>query len=79
MALLTWDQFQYNPEWFEDQDEGDGSDDFDLTKYRRDEEEVYAESRQTEQGISDLHLYEDEDTNEDGKGADKTGGSTGDE
>lgn len=80
MALLTWDQFQYNPEWFEDQDEGDGSDDFDLTKYRRDEEEVYAESRQTEQGISDLHLYEDEDTNEDGKGADNlTGGSTGDE
>ncbi|KAH0833188.1 hypothetical protein J3R83DRAFT_12217 [Lanmaoa asiatica] len=28
------DLFQYNPEWFEDQDEGDESDDFDLTRYR---------------------------------------------
>lgn len=75
MASLTWDQFQYNPEWFEDEDEGDGSDDFDLTKYRRDEEEIYAEFRQTEQGISNLHLYEDDDANEDSEG----GGSTGDE
>jgi len=73
------DLFQYNPEWFEDQDEGDGSDDFDLTKYRRDEEEVYAELWQTEQDIGDLHLYEDEDTNEDSTGGDKTGESTGDE
>lgn len=75
MASLTWDQFQYNPEWFEDEDEGDGSDDFDLTKYRRDEEEIYAEFRQTEQGISNLHLYEFDDANEDSEG----GGSTGDE
>ncbi|KAF8558132.1 hypothetical protein OG21DRAFT_1405627, partial [Imleria badia] len=69
------DLFQYNPEWFEDQDEGDESDDFDLTRYRRDEEEVYAELRQTEQGISDVHLYEDDDANGDNKG----GGSTGSE
>ena len=62
-------QFQYNPEWFEDQDEGDESDDFDLAKYRRDEEEVYAEFRQTEQGISGLRLYEEDDGNsEDPKG-----------
>lgn len=71
-GFVTWLQFQYNPEWFEDEDEGDGSDDFDLTMYRRNEEEVYAELRQTEQGVSDLHLYEDD---EDSKG----GGSAGDE
>jgi len=56
------DLFQYNPEWFEEQDDGDVSDEFDLSKYRRDEEEVYAELRQTEEEISDLHLYEDDDT-----------------
>ena len=76
MASLTRDhQFQYNPEWFEDQDEGDESDDFDLTRYRRDEEEVYAELRQTEQDISDVHVYEDDDAN----GDDEGGGSTGNE
>lgn len=32
-------QFQYNPEWFEDEDEGDGADDWDLGKYRRQKEE----------------------------------------
>lgn len=74
MASLTWDQFQYNPEWFEDQDDGDGSDDFDLTKYRRDEEEVYADLRQAEQNISNVHLYDDDNAGEDDKG----GGSTGD-
>ena len=42
--LSTWyadypcDQFQYNPEWFEDEDEGDASDDWDLSKYRREKE-----------------------------------------
>lgn len=65
MTLLTWDQFQYNPEWFEEQDDGDASDEFDLTKYRRDEEEVYAELRQTEEEISNLHVYEDDDGGED--------------
>lgn len=69
ITLLTWDQFQYNPEWFEDEDEGDESDDFDLARYRRDEEEVYAELRQTEQGISDLHLYEDDDAKQDNEGS----------
>lgn len=67
--LVYLGQFQYNPEWFEDQDEGDESDDFDLAKYRRDEEEVYTEFRQTEQGISGLRLYEEDDGNsEDPKG-----------
>ncbi|KAF8134899.1 hypothetical protein EV363DRAFT_1556516 [Boletus edulis] len=60
------DLFQYNPEWFEDQDEGDESDDFDLTEYRRDEEEGYAELREAEQGINNVHLYEDDDGNEGG-------------
>jgi hypothetical protein len=32
-------QFQYNPEWFEDEDDGDGADDWDLSKYRREKEE----------------------------------------
>ena len=77
MASLTWDQFQYNPEWFEDdQDEGDGSDDFDLTKYRRDEEEVYSELRRTEQGIGNLQLCGDDDANEDSEGGGKGGGSS---
>jgi len=33
------DLFQYNPEWFEDEDDGDGTDDWDLNKYRREKEE----------------------------------------
>jgi len=75
MASLTRGQFQYNPEWFEDQDDGDVSDDFDLTKYKRDEGDVYAELRRTEEGISNLHLYEDDgDSNGGGKGS----GSAGD-
>ena len=32
-------QFQYNPEWFQDDEDGDASDDWDLTKYRREQEE----------------------------------------
>ena len=32
-------QFQYNPEWFQDEDDGDASDDWDLTQYRREQEE----------------------------------------
>jgi len=32
-------QFQYNPEWFQDEDEGEESDDFDLEKYRKEKEE----------------------------------------
>ncbi|KAF9556057.1 hypothetical protein CPC08DRAFT_711534 [Agrocybe pediades] len=32
------DLFQYNPEWFQDEDEGEDSDDFDLEKYRREKE-----------------------------------------
>ena len=30
-------QFQYNPEWFEDEDEGE--DDWDLAKYRKEQED----------------------------------------
>ncbi|KAF8626935.1 hypothetical protein AX17_006435 [Amanita inopinata Kibby_2008] len=32
------DLFQYNPEWFADEDEGDEEDDWDLQKYRREKE-----------------------------------------
>jgi hypothetical protein len=32
-------QFQYNPEWFQDEEDGDASDDWDLAKYRREQEE----------------------------------------
>jgi len=32
-------QFQYNPEWFQDEDDGDASDDWDLNQYRREQEE----------------------------------------
>ncbi|KIM40680.1 hypothetical protein M413DRAFT_446091 [Hebeloma cylindrosporum] len=33
------DLFQYNPEWFQDEDEGDASDDWDLDQYRREKEQ----------------------------------------
>ena len=32
-------QFQYNPEWFQDEEDGDASDDWDLAQYRREQEE----------------------------------------
>ena len=32
-------QFQYNPEWFQDEEDGDASDDWDLSQYRREQEE----------------------------------------
>ena len=38
--LIAWFlQFQYNPEWFQDEEDGDASDDWDLAKYRREQEE----------------------------------------
>lgn len=33
------DLFQYNPEWFQDEEDGDASDDWDLSQYRREQEE----------------------------------------
>lgn len=47
-------QFQYNPEWFEDEDEGDASDDWDLAKYRREQEEDNLAAE--EKRIADLGL-----------------------
>ncbi|KAJ3515142.1 hypothetical protein NLJ89_g1951 [Agrocybe chaxingu] len=32
------DLFQYNPEWFQDEDDGDASDDWDIEQYRRQKE-----------------------------------------
>lgn len=68
------DLFQYNPEWFEDQDDGEESDEFDLSKYRRDQEEVYAELRQMEQGDSDVPLHGDDDAD----GGSSSGGGSKD-
>ncbi|KAF9036269.1 hypothetical protein BJ165DRAFT_627733 [Panaeolus papilionaceus] len=50
------DLFQYNPEWFEDEEEGDETDDWDLMQYRkRKEEEDLAEE---EARIAALSLHE---------------------
>lgn len=49
-------QFQYNPEWFEDEDEGDASDDWDLEKYRREKEDEDLTAE--EQRIANLALTE---------------------
>ena len=38
-SAFTRTQFQYNPEWFQDEEDGDASDDWDLAKYRREQEE----------------------------------------
>ena len=38
-SLLDALQFQYNPEWFQDEEDGDASDDWDLNQYRREQEE----------------------------------------
>ncbi|KAJ7592648.1 hypothetical protein C8J56DRAFT_929147 [Mycena floridula] len=48
------DLFQYNPEWFEDEDDGDESDDWDLSKYRREKEEddLAAEASRLAAGLS---------------------------
>lgn len=64
-------QFQYNPEWFEEEDDGDASDDWDLDKFRREQEE---EDQAAEQHrIASLALQErhsEEDTEDGGGGAD---------
>jgi hypothetical protein len=51
-------QFQYNPEWFEDEDEGDGADDWDLSKYRRQQEEE--DLAKEELRIAQLSLADDD-------------------
>jgi hypothetical protein len=38
-CVIFFVQFQYNPECFQDKDDGDASDDWDLAKYRREQEE----------------------------------------
>ncbi|KAG6332764.1 hypothetical protein ID866_6320 [Astraeus odoratus] len=47
------DLFQFNPEWFEEEEE---EEDWDISKYRRTQEEEYAELRQVEQRLNDLGL-----------------------
>jgi len=55
-GLSGRDLFEYNPEWFEDEDDGDPSDDWDLNKYRKEkeEEEIAAEAER----IANLSLHE---------------------
>ncbi|KAF7374378.1 hypothetical protein MSAN_00321800 [Mycena sanguinolenta] len=49
------DLFEYNPEWFVDEDDGDASDDWDIAKYRKEkeDEDAAAEARR----IADLSLH----------------------
>ncbi|CAA7269524.1 unnamed protein product [Cyclocybe aegerita] len=50
------DLFQYNPEWFQDEDDGDASDDWDIEQYRRQKE---AEDLATEEArIANLALQD---------------------
>lgn len=67
----TSPQFQYNPEWFEDEDDGDGSDDWDLEQYRKEKEDQDVATE--EQGIADLSLengYHEGDAEGSGGGKD---------
>ena len=52
-------QFQYNPEWFQDVDDGDESDDWDLSQYRRQKEEE--DMAEEEQRIATLALQDFDD------------------
>ncbi|KAL0953299.1 hypothetical protein HGRIS_004548 [Hohenbuehelia grisea] len=65
------DLFQFNPEWFEDEDDGDASDDWDLAKYRKEQEDE--DLAEEERRIANMHV--EEGYPEDGAGtADGTGG-----
>ena len=62
-------QFQYNPEWFEDEGDGDGTDDWDLNKYRREKE--VEDLAKEELRIASLSLVDngyDPEGNDDGHG-----------
>jgi len=48
------DLFTYNPEWFEDEEEGD-EEDWDLSKYRKEQEDAYLS---TEEKLQDLNLQD---------------------
>ena len=50
-------KFTYNPEWFEDEDEGD-EEDWDLSKYRRYENDDDDE-REVEEGVQSLDVRDD--------------------
>ena len=49
-------QFQYNPEWFEDEEDADASEDWDLGKYRKEKEDE--DLAMEEQRIADLSLQD---------------------
>jgi hypothetical protein len=48
-------QFQYNPEWFEDEDDGEESDDWDLIKYRQEKEAEDLAAEEERIARLDLH------------------------
>ncbi|KAH7911670.1 hypothetical protein BJ138DRAFT_1236472 [Hygrophoropsis aurantiaca] len=60
------DLFQYNPEWFEDEDDGDESEDWDLSKYRREQDND--ESEDITDDINGLDLQHDSENREDSDG-----------
>jgi hypothetical protein len=51
MSLL---QFQFNPEWFEDEDDGDAEEEWNLNEYRREKEEE--DLAKEEKRIADLMI-----------------------
>jgi len=57
-GLSGRDLFQYNPEWFEDEEDA-GGEDWDLQKYRTTQEEERA--LEEEARLAALHLYSGED------------------
>ncbi|KAH7920417.1 hypothetical protein BV22DRAFT_1098186 [Leucogyrophana mollusca] len=59
------DLFQYNPEWFEDEDDGDDSEDWDLSKYRREQED---RTEDVTDQIYQFGLEDGSDGDEDGDG-----------
>lgn len=58
-------QFQFNPEWFEDEED---EDDWDISQYRHTREEAYAELRQPERQLGNLSL---DDADGNGSGSER--------
>ncbi|KIM64304.1 hypothetical protein SCLCIDRAFT_115602 [Scleroderma citrinum Foug A] len=59
------DLFQFNPEWFEDEED---EDDWDISQYRHTREEAYAELRQPERQLGNLSL---DDADGNGSGSER--------
>ncbi|EGO24191.1 hypothetical protein SERLADRAFT_388994 [Serpula lacrymans var. lacrymans S7.9] len=76
------DLFQFNPEWFQDEDDGDESEDWDLSKYRKEkEDEDYdREQDRLQSGMEDASIDGSNDGGgQDNGGEDNVGSADGDE